>query len=582
MKIRSLIFGFFLIGQLLPARGSDRWVEKNLRRMSLKEKIGQMIFHPIAPNFVNRDSDSYAYLRFLIRDLKIGGLLLWSAPTYDTAFSLNRCQSWVKIPLLVAADMEMGAGGIVRRELFRGTLTREYMPEYISGGGVRFPPLMAIGATRSEELAYRVGMITAEEARSVGIHINFSPVMDVNNNPDNPIINYRSFGEEVELVKKLGTAYIRGTQAGGMIATAKHFPGHGDTSTDTHIELPVLPFDVKRLDTVELPPFVAAIEAGVKAIMIAHIALPAITGDRKPATLSRAILTDLLRTRLRFEGLIVTDGMVMGGITRAYDDRTAAVEAVKAGADILLFFARPDQAVEGIADAVHRGEIAESRIDESVRRILKAKKMIGLDRKKRIDPDQIEVTLGSKEHIRLAEEIADKAVTLLKNSPGLLPLGTGADCTVLKISDQFLPDEGRHFARALRETVAIRNEFYLWQESNRENFAAVLERIPSGSLIVCPAFFYVGAWKGKSAVPEEIARFLRELTMKKCRLVLVSFGSPYIFRDIPFADAYLCAYFGTRELERAAARVLLGTLRPMGKLPVTIPGYFGVGDGSGF
>ena len=582
MKIRALIFAFFMIGQLLLVGDADRWIGKNLRRMSLKEKIAQMIFHPIAPNFVNRDSEYYAYLRFLVRDLKIGGLHVWSAPTYDTAFSLNRCQAWAEVPLLFTADMELGAGGVVRRELFRGTLTKEYRPEYISGGGVRLPSLMALGATRSEELSYRAGLITAKEARSVGIHINFSPVMDVNNNPDNPIINYRSFGEEVELVKKLGTAYIRGSQAGGLIATAKHFPGHGDTSTDTHIELPVLPFDMKRLETVELPPFVAAIEAGVKAIMTAHIALPAITGDRRPATLSHVILTDLLRNRLRFNGLIITDGMVMGGITQTYDDRTAAVEAVKAGADILLFFARPQDAIEGIADAVLRHEIAESRIDESVRRILGAKRALGLDRKKQIDLNKIELDLDSKDHIRLAEEIADKAVTLLKNSPGLLPLSAGTDCTIIKISDQFLPEEGIHFANALRETVSVRNEFYLWQESNRENFAAVLERIPPGSLVVCPAFFYIGAWKGKSAVPEGIVEFLRELTEKECRLVLVSFGSPYVFRDIPFSDAYLCAYFGTRELERAAARVLIGALHPSGRMPVTIPGYFHVGDGSGF
>ncbi len=579
MKSPSMIVLLLILGRLLPAAGSDRWVSRTLKKMRLEEKIAQMVFAVTAPNFLNQDHEYYQYLRHLVQDLKIGGLHVWTSPTYDLAFMLNRFQSWAKVPLLITADLERGAGTAVQHETYQRPDARTRMPAYLTGGGVLFPPLMALGATGSEELARAVGAVTAREARAVGIHFIFSPVMDVNNNPDNPIINVRSFGEQVELVQKLGAAYIRGCQANHVLATAKHFPGHGDTRQDTHIELPLLDLDRERLERIELPPFAAAIAAGVKAIMSAHIALPALSGDSTPATLSAAILTDLLRKKMAFQGLIVTDALIMGGITQKYSDRQAAAEAVKAGADILLYPASPEEAVAGVKEAVARGEISKQRIDDSVRRILAAKKWAGLDRSPQVDLNQIEKTLGKREYFDLARTIAEKALTLLKNDNRLLPLRSGSEPIILKISDQYGPQNGLLFREELKGVLPLGAEYSLWQESNSETIAQVRQQIPAGSLVVCPAYFVIGAWKGNLAVPPLISQFLKELKDKGCRLVLISFGSPYIFRELPFVDTYLCAYSSTAELERAAAQMLVGKLKPQGKFPVSIPGYFNYQEG---
>ena len=339
----------------------EKSIKNILNQMSLKEKISQMIFHAVTPSFLNRESEYYKHLKYLISDLKIGGMHVFAAPALETAYLLNKFQSWAETPLLVTADMERGSGNVVKNEIYFGNDYFTYTPAYITGGGVHFPPLMAIGATRSEDFAYLMGKITAAEAKSIGINFNFAPVLDINNNPDNPIVNTRSFGEDIELVKKLGVAYIRGVQDEGVLATAKHFPGHGDTDIDSHIDLAVLNFDMTRLEKIEFQPFVEAVKAGVKAVMSAHVALPEITGTDLPATLSEDILTGILRNKMNFNGLIVTDAMVMGGIINRYDSGTAAPMAVKAGADILLLFKEPEKAVQGIFDAVKKGEIPEKK-----------------------------------------------------------------------------------------------------------------------------------------------------------------------------------------------------------------------------
>ena len=578
---RTVLTLALLLGAAMPVE-SSRWADRIIKKMSRRDKVAQMIFHVVRPNFLNRDHEYYAYLKNLIQDVKLGGMHVWTSPTYDMAYLLNQYQSWAEVPLLVSADMERGAGTVVLRELFSGRQGKTPMPEYISGGGVPFPPQMALGATRSPELAYQMGWVTAREARRVGIHVNFAPVVDVNNNPDNPIINVRSFGENVELVSLLAGAYIRGSQAGGLIATAKHFPGHGDTSLDTHIELPVLNFDLPRLESIELPPFVASIQAGVKAIMSVHIALPAITGDQKPATLSPRILTDLLRVKLGFKGLVVTDAMVMDGITKHYDPNTSAVEAVKAGADILLFTPDPEAAIVAITAAVEKGEITEHRIEASVRRILEAKRELGLDRERTVDLALLERDLGSKEHFAVARTIAEKSITLLRNQERVLPLEKGREFYLLKISDDFWPNDGRVFRDFLADRLSLKGEFYAWKESGQESAARISEQIPENSLVICPAFFYIGSWKGKLAVPEPIVKLLQDLTAKQCRLVLISFASPYIFRELPLPAAALCGWYSSFELEQAAARVLLGDLNPTGKFPVSIPGLFNYGDGLGY
>ncbi|MEN8154194.1 MAG: glycoside hydrolase family 3 N-terminal domain-containing protein [Acidobacteriota bacterium] len=570
------------MNSFLFSRDSGNWVKETMRKMTLKEKAAQMIFHVVYPNFFNVDDEYYKHLSFLIRDLKIGGFYIFKTPTYDLAYLLNKYQSWSKVPLLIAADMESGAGKMITREKFMGRNLKTFVPEYFSGGGIGFPPLMAVGATRSSDFAYQMGKITAVEAKSVGVHFNFSPVLDINNNPDNPIINFRSFGENAKLVKELGAAYIKGCQDAGMIATAKHFPGHGDTSTDTHIERPVSNFDMVRLEKLELKPFYEAISSGVKAIMSVHMALPEITGHKKPATLSKEILTDLLRKKMGFKGLIITDGMVMGGITNEYDDKTSSVEAVRAGADILLYLSKPEDGVDAIVNAVRKGEISQKRIEESVKRILEAKKWAGLDKSKKTDLDQIENVLGSKTNRKVAQQIADNSVTLLKNSNNILPLKKEKDYYFLRIFEKKYVHDGWFLKRYLEDHINIKGDFTLTQDSNGENIREIAEKIPPNSDIICPFFIYIGAWKGKSSIPVHIIEFLKELKAKNCNIVSIAFGNPYIYRDISFSSAYLCSYYSTRELEIATANILLGDSDPKGKFPVSIPGYFKFGEGLKF
>ena len=559
---------------------NSSWVSKELKRMTLEKKVAQMVFHVIYPNYYNEDSQYYKHLKHLVKEIGIGGLHIFRTPVYELVYNINKFQKMSSIPLFISADMEAGAGAIVKYEKFFGKDTMTFLPEYSSGGGVRFPPFMALGATRNKELAYKMGEITAFEARSIGIHINFSPVLDVNNNPDNPIINFRSFGEDNVLVGELGVAYINGLQNNGMIATAKHFPGHGDTSQDTHIEMPVLKFDLERLNKIELPPFVKSIKAGVKAVMTAHISLPELTGKKDiPATLSKKIVTDLLRKKLAFKGLIVSDAMVMGSIADKYGDRQAAVEGVKAGLDILLFFKDPVEAIEGIYSAVKNGEISEKRINDSVKRILKAKYELKLHKSRFVDIDKVSKFLSKQKNIKVAEVIARNGVTLLRDKKNTIPLKREKNYYILKISDSYWPKDGWHFKNRLADEINIIEQFYLTKKSNELEIENVYKKIEEGTNVIVPAFIYIGAWKGKSAIPEKIVELLEKLNKKNVNLMVISFANPYIIREIPFVSGYICAYYSSRELEHAAADILLGKLIPKGKLSITIPNLFKYGDG---
>jgi len=561
--------------------GKNNWVSVTIQKMSIEEKIAQMFFYAVKPVYSAEDNEYYQYLKYLIKDVKIGGIHIFPAPAYEAAYLINKYQSWAEIPLLVSADMERGAGNIIKNELHNyGEST--FLPEYLTGGGVHFPPFMALGATRSEELAYQMGKITAIEGLSVGINYNFAPVMDININPDNPIINIRSFGEDKEIIKKLGVSYIKGVQDSGMIATAKHFPGHGDTDKDTHIELPILNFDMRRLEDIELQPFSAAIEGGVKSIMIAHIALPSITGTKLPATLSEKIVNDILRKKLNFKGLIISDAMVMGGIKNNFDTKTSASLAIKAGVDILLLFEKPDEVIKTVLKTIKKGEISEKRIDESVKRILIAKKEIGLDKKKTKNLDYIQTVLGKKEHFYTAKKIAENSVTLLKNKDNILPIKEDEKIFFIKISGENNPENGIFLQHELEKYIDFSGKFYLWKKTCKEEVENILNCIEDNSVLICPSYFYKGAWKGNIQINKNIVEFFETIQKKGCKIVLISFGCPYIYRSLSFVDSYICAYYSTKELEETVAKILVNKHRPAGKLPVSIPKYFNYGDGLTF
>ncbi|HOP61686.1 MAG TPA: glycoside hydrolase family 3 N-terminal domain-containing protein, partial [Candidatus Saccharicenans sp.] len=338
----------------------QKWVEKTIKKMSLEEKIGQLIIVRYHGEFYNRQDEDFKQLERLVHDYHLGGLILFGGEPLETAYFNNHFQRLAKIPLLIASDLERGTGNQVT-------------------GATLFPPLMALGAAGSEELAYEMGRITALEGRALGIHMTYAPVVDVNINPDNPIINTRSVGEDPELVARLTGAFIRGCQSNGMIATAKHFPGHGDTDQDSHSLLPVIKADLDRLQKVELYPFQKAIEQGVEAIMTAHLYVPALEPEPGlPATLSPRILTDLLRNKMGFKGLVVTDALEMAGIARYYSQEEAALRALKAGVDLLLLPLDPVKVINYLKEAVEQGELPVERVDESVRRLLAVKARLGL------------------------------------------------------------------------------------------------------------------------------------------------------------------------------------------------------------
>jgi beta-glucosidase-like glycosyl hydrolase len=356
--------------------------------------------------FVNLDSDYIESLKSLIVEQKIGGLILFGGEVYETAHLTNAVQELAKIPLLIASDFERGVG--------------------------------------NQEQAYLMGKVTALEGRALGIHMTYSPVVDVNINPENPIINVRSFGEDPEQVSRLAIAFIKGCQENGLIATAKHFPGHGDTDQDSHSLLPTIRGDRSRLDKVELYPFKQAIEAGVQAIMTAHLQLPALdpTPDT-PATLSPLIITGLLREEIGFDGLIVTDAMGMGGVTTLYSPEEAALKAVQAGVDIILLPPKPDDVIESLIQAVRNDQISEARINISVKRILEAKARLGLHKKRLVDLDILDEMVATKEHLQNADQVFESSITLVKNEGPVLPLsGSTQKIAVFSLSS----DPGGYFA----------------------------------------------------------------------------------------------------------------------------------------
>src|SRR5713226_4101847 len=389
------------------------WVDDKLRSMTLDEKIGQLLFPTYHGTFTAIDSPAYQQMLHDVNDLHAGGFILVTRITplgieksqaYPTAVLSNQLQAKAKVPLLIGADFERGSA----MRLDEGT---------------SFPTQMAIAAGGDPRDAYTMGKITAIEARQAGVHWVYAPVADVNNNPGNPIINTRSFGEDPARVSEFVSAYVRGVEENGGLATAKHFPGHGDTAADSHIDLPVIRADRARLESLELLPFRAAIAAGAGSVMTGHLSVPALEPDpNTPATLSSNILTGMLRKELGYEGLIVTDAMDMGGITVRYAPGEAAVRAIVAGVDALLMPPVPDAAFEALQAAVKSGRISKARLDSSVRRILQAKARLGLHANRLVDLNALNQKFGSVAGQKEAQEISDRGVTLLRDMPHRLPL----------------------------------------------------------------------------------------------------------------------------------------------------------------
>ncbi len=536
-------------------------VDHLLDSLPLRARIGQLIIPWLIGSPTATDG-SLARFHGLIDSLEIGGILISTGTPLDVADKLNRLQRRSRLPLLVTADLEGGTA-------FRWT------------GGTPFPTNMGVGASGSEADAYTMGRITAAEGRAAGVHVTFAPVADVNNNPANPIINTRSFGADPALVSRLVAAAIRGTQDGGLLATAKHFPGHGDTGTDSHIDLPVIRADWARLDSVELPPFRAAIRAGVAAVMSAHVAMPGIdSGRTRPATLAPNILTGILRDSLGFTGLIVTDALDRGALVRTYGQGEAAVLAFLAGSDVLLQPSDPAAVAQAMAEAVASGRISEARLNASVRRILEIKERLGLFEERLADLNEVAEVVMSPLHRTAALEASRRAVVLVRDDGGTvdaLRAGPGR-ITIVAYGDGNGSTVGDtladHLRRAGHQVALARIRAGPTQAAD---LAAARQALAAGGVPLFAIAVRVTSGQARLAVPEPVADLITR-TAGRTPAILVSFGSPYIISQAPAAQAYLAAWTTNPLTERAVAEALSGGAIT-GRLPIPIPPGIPLGTG---
>ncbi|HLA12033.1 MAG TPA: glycoside hydrolase family 3 N-terminal domain-containing protein [Pyrinomonadaceae bacterium] len=568
-----------------------KWADKQLGRMSLEEKIGQLISIGVNATFMNQDSEAFRSLKRQVEENHIGGIILFRGPVYESVMLVNRMQQLARYPLLISADLEAGAG-----MRFDDT--------------VNFPWNMAVGATGNPEFARRQGEMTAKEARALGVHQVYAPVVDVNNNAENPVINVRSYGEDPAQVARFAVAFTEGAQRQGVIATAKHFPGHGDTAVDSHRGLPEINLPRERLNTVELVPFRAAIDAGVGSVMVAHIGLPQIDStavrplprDQRirpidtdeegeiisesaaiPATVS-PVIGRILKNDLEFKGLVVTDALSMSGLTIYFNQDEAAVRALEAGADLLLKPGDPDAAFRGVREAVKSGRLKESRIDESARKVLAAKYDLGLNNQRITSLDEIDRTVSGREVTQLAREIAEHAITLVRNDESLVPLksvGTEARIFNLAITNgddrlwvanaftAFMSRAGRKV-----ETVVLDDR------SSDAEVQKALELAKGADLVLASLYGRVRSGQVRSVgLPEPGSRALAALLKEKVRVIGISFGNPYLLQNYPELRTYMVAYGEMPSLQHAAARALLGEIDIKGRLPISLPGLYPRGTG---
>ena len=523
-------------------------------------------------DYTNSRDSTFVEARRWVEEDGITGLSMSLGTPIEVAAKINALQQYARVPMLVSSDLEPGLGRL------EGGVFTHYLLD--AGSATVFPSNMAIAAAGRDQDAYDVALAIGREARAAGMTIDFAPVVDVNNNPANPVINTRSFGEDPRRVAALSALFVRGVQDAGVAATAKHFPGHGDTDVDSHVGLPVVGATLARLDSVELVPFHAAIDAGAALVMTAHIALPAVQGDSStPATLAPRIITSLLRDSLAFRGVAITDAMTMEGVGKGYTTEQSSVLAVQAGADILLKPSDPHGAVEAVVAAVERGEISRARIDSSVRRVLLLKARTGIARQRFVSLDHLRDVVGAPEHRALAADVAQRAITLLRDRDNLVPMSVSGRVLVVQYMPETELRAGRAFAAALRGATSsgmrvvkispsvsparLDSISRLAEQSDRVVIAAYVRRIEGEGRVAIPAF--VAAWADSLAVRRPTA--------------LVALGNPYLLRQLPSLGTYLVTYGVSDDLERAAAKALTGQAKITGRTPVSLPGYFRAGDG---
>jgi len=575
--------------QLTPAR--EKWAEKTLRKMSLEEKIGQLFMIWCRASFLNVENAEYLQWRDAMAKYHVGsfamtvhvdGPFLLRSEPYEAAELLNRLQRDSKLPLLFAADFE------------RGVSTRLL-------GTSNFPHAMAFGADGKIEDAEMFGRITAQESRAVGVHWNFFPDADVNSNPANPIINTRSFGEDPKQVGDLVAAYIKGSHESGMLTTVKHFPGHGDTATDSHLGVASVSVDRSHLDNIELPPFRQAIAAGVDSVMVAHVTVPALDADpNHVATISTNVVSDLLEKQLGFKGLIVTDALDMAGLTHLFANNIgrAAVEAFKAGNDLLIIPADLGASYDAMLKAAQSGEISKERIDQSVLKILRIKASLGLNEARAVDLAAISNLVGRPENLAFGQQVANSAVTLVRDNGKVLPLkskGTAKgslpymtkeethnQTLAVLFSDDMRTESGRAFGREFRARIPDARVIYVDPRTAAGMSDEVLKTVDEAQTVVAAVYVIPTAGKMGNgiAMTDATGTLLQQLLDHAApKTAVIAMGNPYLASDFPKIENYICTFSNATVSEVGAVKALFGEIPIRGHLPVTIPNVAQRGEG---
>ena len=568
-------------------KSSRQWVDATLKKLSIEQLAGQMVYPRFAGTYLSSDSDEFDELAKLVRESHIGGVIGFGGTepvpqvmlnnTYGSvilgqpmalASIFNRLQALSTLPLLTFADFEWGV-------------------QMRIAGATKLPRAMAFGAAGDPQLAYEAGRMTAGEARALGVHVNLAPVADVNNNPRNPVINVRSFGEDPQAVGAMVAAFTRGLQDGGVLATLKHFPGHGDTDTDSHIGLPIIPHPRERLDAVELPPFKAGIAAGAWGVMVAHVQLPAIDAEKQPATFSEKALGTLLRPY--FNGLIVSDAMNMGAIVKMAGPGEAAIRAVKAGMDIILDTPDAAGAASAIVNAMKSGEIPRSRIEQSVRGILETKARLGLHKTRLVNLDAIPAMVGGRKNDGVSRAVSEKSITLVKDERNNVPLPTPRTGRVLYLSVLDYPSGWRIAAPSRTVIPELRTRWpnteaiEISDRTTPDEIELVRAMAGNYDAIIAGIFVRASSGSGRLDLAPHVIRLLQDLSRGSERraqpFVAAFFGNPYTPMFVQEIPAMLLTYDFSDYAEQSAVKAIAGEIPIGGKLPISLPGLFQIGHG---
>lgn len=575
----------------------QRWADSVLRTLSLRDKAAQMVWVWTLGDYTADDAPAWTNIEKVIREQKLGGAIVSVGGPVDIAAKTNALQRAAALPLLLGADLETGAAFRARGGWF--------LPNAIElGGATSFPYQMGLGATRDSMLAYEMGRVTAIEGRALGLHMAFAPVLDVNNNPRNPVISARSFGEDPKLVAMMGRALVRGLQDHGMLATGKHFPGHGDTEQNSHLELSRVAVSRARLDSVELVPFQAAIDAGVRGMMTFHGDLPALDDSKTAATLSAKVMTDLLRKQMGFKGILVTDALDMNGVLGDMTMAEATQRSVAAGNDVLLMPTDVKVAIEAVVSGVRAGRFTEARVDSSVRKLLMAKHELGLHRNRFVSVEGVRGAVAVEANLKPARLAAERSITLVRDSGALVPLSrlpNTSRVVSFTISPRTELSAGRTFDAELKSgfpnllSLALIPEVVFdataggaaggaYRASpNPALLPASVENalnIANGADVAIVAS-YVGAstTTANMDATKGLPELINGLRKAGTKVVLVSFSNPYLAQGLPYTEAHMVAWSASTLSQRAAARALLGRAPITGQLPITIPGVAGFGAG---